>query len=184
LLFYRWIWKWNCWGLLSLVYVLGLVDDWSQVLFTWCLQFHQQKHGSCSSSYSKTPRCIMYHALLPYGLIGFLSGQQHGKTLIRTCQLPFLTSVIRRNLQPVRSQERLAKKSRIQLVLQICPRQLLINLATAVVETGVTDLEELNTTRTRSREKKGAQRTHRNVQNCSVSLLSRKSTQILHGRDP
>jgi hypothetical protein len=82
LLFYRWIWKWNCWGMLSLIYVLGLVDDWSQILFTWSLRFHQEKHDSeneCSSLYSETPICISYHVLLPYGLIGFSSGQQNGK---------------------------------------------------------------------------------------------------------
>jgi hypothetical protein len=69
----------------------------------------------------------------------------------------FLTSVIRRNLQPVRPQERLARKSRIQRVLQTCPCQLFINLATAVVEIEVIDLEAANTAlgkRTRWKEKR------------------------------
>jgi hypothetical protein len=90
LLFYCRIWRWNCWRVLSLVYLLGLVDDWSQVLVTLCLQFHQEKHDSedeCSLLYSEAPMCISYHVLLPYGLIGFLSGQQHGKTLIHPCKL-------------------------------------------------------------------------------------------------
>jgi hypothetical protein len=72
----------------------------------------------------------------------------------------FLTPIIRRNLQPVRPQERLAKKSRIRLVLQTCTCQLLINLATAIVETGAIDLEDANTAlgkKTRWKEKRSTE---------------------------